>query len=231
MRPDDEHLEPLTAGSEAAVVAVASLANPVVGVLAAAALGAKEAVTVRRWRRAVEGALATSGKLLDPEDPLTVAIFTRLTLAAAQTAEADKLELLVNAVLSSGPDGLEPDFLQEHFADLIARLSATHVRVLCAIRDHNELQLDLMTLDAASLLRALSVDSEADVDPDIAFVLETVWNQLVAEDLIESDSLGTENAFEADPSRGRQVHGITPKGRRFLRYLTAHPNASQPKAT
>ena len=213
------------------MIAVAALANPVAGVLAAAALGAKEAVTVRRWRRAVEVALAASGKLLDPEDPLTVAIFTRLTLAAAQTAEAEKLELLVNAVLSSGPDGLEPDFLQEHFADLIARLSATHVRVLRAIRDHNELQLDLMNLDAASLLRALRVDGEADVDPDIAFVLETVWNQLVAEDLVESDSLATENAFEADPSRGRQVHGITPKGRRFLRYLAAHPNSSQSKAT
>lgn len=218
-------LEVPTAATEAAAVAVAGLVTPVAGVLAAVTLGAKESVTTRRWRRAVEAALSDTGKLLDPEDPLTVAVFTRLSLAAAQSAETDKLELLVNALLNSGPDGVEPDFLQEHFADLIARLSASHVRVLRAVRDHNELDLDLSDLTAATLLRALRISGETNVDPDLAMILEAVWSQLVAEDLVESDSLATENAFEADPSRGHQVHGITPKGRRFLRYLAAHPNA------
>jgi hypothetical protein len=194
--------------------------HPALGVLGVSFFELRRSTLLPRWLDTVNRRVSQSSLALDPSDPETVAMFTLLTRAALQTARQEKLELLAAAFVSA-EQASTPDFLVEHFADLVVRFTPEHVRVLQITESPDAHGLNAAQLTHSEVLEAASGGAEQEVD-DLGMIIDVVWNDLSVNGLVDSRySVVLTNALGSSKDDDQAEVAIAEKGRRFLAYIGA----------
>lgn len=204
----------LEAGLAAATVGAIAVANPLLGIVAGGALAYTNNLLVKQWIDAANEKLERAGRVLNPDDPASVAAFNRLTIGALQTARTEKRLLLADALVGA-LSGSTPDFLQEVFADLAVRYSPEHVAILRMInapgdtvRAYGEQPNPSLTLSAflqGSILRGVE-------EPEL--VRDQIGDDLHRDGLVVSRFGPAMNVMTLGPAE------VTERGHRFLTYLS-----------
>lgn len=206
------------AGEIAVVAAATAVTAPIAGVgglVAQGVIAIRNNIVLRRWLDAVDTVLERHDRLLDPDDPLAIAAFNRLTIGALQTTRQEKHEYLAEALSNCGSNSPTPDHLQVMFADLAVRYSLEHVTYLYVAAEPSQwlrqVELDpdsdlSMTLEMATT--GFIVPSEE----DWALLFDSYWKDLHSDGMILNEPGPAMNVGGMQPY-------VTSKGRRFLRFL------------
>jgi hypothetical protein len=196
--------------------AIGAALGPAAAVVAAGFFGVWNAATMEKWSHYVDTRLAEKDKALDPNDPQAAAIFNKLTFAALQTSRHDKWALLVDALANSGSGTLNPDYVQELFADYVIKYTPQHVHLLYLAASPREwLKVHGNGSSEGTGLREILCTYVFANSDDHQLMSETIWNDLQADGMI-LNTPGGAGTIEEVFQRGWMA---TEKGRRFLRHL------------
>lgn len=214
--------------ASSSLLLVLDAVNPGLGVLAAGFSTAWSNGLLSQWLKVLGERTAASSTFPDPDDPRTRAAFQRLTIGALQTSRTEKWQLLADALLHSGPLSAESDFMVEHFADLVVRLSPEHVRVLQVLACPSAFNLDVPRLSDEALLAALMPSLDGDDKTEARMMVDIVKSDLTFSDLIETNFVTTyERAKSGDLEAGFSDATVTAKGIRFLAHLGLSSGAAR----
>jgi len=208
----------------AALAGVMGAIDPALGVLGVSFIELLNSELFPGWLATLNRRVSQSPRTLDPRNPETVAMFNLLTRAAMQTARQEKLELLAAAFVSSGETST-PDFLVDHFADLVVRFTPEHIRVLQITESPESHGLDAARLTRVEVLEAASDGARHELE-DLNMIIDVVWNDLSVNGLVDSRfKVVLTNALGTSESGDRAEVVIAEKGRRFLAHLGASSGA------
>lgn len=216
--PSDRDLDG-EAATAAVMVGVAALVNPVAGLLLSGGVAYANNRQIRRWIEVADSRLSAVGRLLDPDDVETMAIFNRLTIGAIQSSRMEKLEILADALANTRPSAGNPDLLQEVLAGIVVRYSPEHVTFLRLLED------------APGVLRGYPNKRLARATPLYEFLSETVlashdeptlvadqvWSDLLRDGLVRRRLRPKNTAGDLLPRH------LSARGQRFLSYLRPNP--------
>jgi len=205
--------------AESAAVAVAGALGPVSSFLVSGGIAIRNNIAFAEWAAIVDRHLELSGRSLDPDDPVAIAIFNKLTIGAIQTSRTEKRELLAWALSNSGSASDLSDRVQERLADLAVRYDPEHLRVLALFGDPTValtgIPGDTPLLDVLSA----GIFNGAE-DTDFAFSL--VMQDLLRDNLVVS-GFGS-GSLVTDVRRAGD--NLTTLGTRFLTYVRRNESTS-----
>jgi hypothetical protein len=207
--------------SETALVGVLGSIHPALGVLGSTMAALRQSRLLPRWLTFLDRDLAAAGVVLDPNDPNTEAMFNRLTFSALQTARTEKWEMLAGALQNSAAPPSSPDFLVEHFADLVIRFTPEHIRVMQIVASPAKHGINLEGLDSSQLLAALASDVSDESREDLSLVIDVVWNDLVLNDLAHPRFMTRFTQVLGNDDHDPGDSGLSEKGLRFLAHIRA----------
>lgn len=206
----------------AAAVAASTLGaiHPALGVLADMFITIRSSGLLSGWLTVADCRLEEAGAVLDASDPRAQASFNRLTLAALQTARTEKWELLATALVRSAQVTADSDFIVDHFAELVIRLSPEHVSILRVFDRPGDFGLDISRLSDAALLAIVAPERSDRDDGEISMIVDVARSELESNDLVGTRFTTSLNrAMKGLYEEGQSDVFVTEKGQRFLAYL------------
>jgi len=198
--------------AEAAAAAVAGALGPVSSFLVSGGIAIRNNIAFAEWAAIVDHRLALSGRSLDPDDPVAIAIFNKLTIGAIQTSRTEKREMLAWALSNSGSASDQSDRIQERLADLAVRYDPEHVRTLALFGNPAAALTGIPGGTPLHAVLSAGIFSGAE-DTDFAF-------SLVMQDLLRDNLVMSGFGSGSLVTDVRQAGGnLTTLGTRFLAYV------------
>jgi hypothetical protein len=115
---------------EEALTSIADAALGPLGFLVSGPLAIRNNRVRDEWMLQVQASFASVGRLFNPDDPLLIAIFNKLTVGALQTDRTDKRQMMADALTNVSSFGPNPDAFQDLLADLVLQYSPEHLLYL-----------------------------------------------------------------------------------------------------
>ena len=204
---------------EAAASAVAAgaiaAADPLLGIVAGGAIAIANNLIARDWIEVASTRLEAEALTFNPDDPVIVASYNRLTIGALQTSRTEKRRLLADALAGTVRGGT-PDLLQEVFADLAVRYTPEHVGYLRLIQRPGDVVRSYGLVPDGNRSIGDILDLMLSDEEDRDLVGDKIGEDLYRDGLVNSRFGPEMTVANLGPSE------ISLRGQRFLNYLAPH---------
>jgi hypothetical protein len=204
-------------------VETANHLHPLAGIVAAALVGVRHTAMGQRWADFLNTEVTAAGIVVEPSERERVEpVLNRIRVAAMQTRRREKWELLAQALISTALHPEWEDFVVEYFADLVARLTPEHVKVLQVMNRPGDYGIDAEDPQTEQLIEALQPNATEEERADQRLVLDATWSDLVGLGLL-GEGFGRATGQMTDNGDGTLTSRsptISSTGRRFLAYLS-----------
>lgn len=206
----------IEAAASAVVAGAIAAADPLLGIVAGGAIAIANNLIAREWIEVASSRIEAEDLKFNPDDPVIIAAYNRLTIGALQTSRTEKRRLLADA-LAGAVRGGTPDFLQEVFADLAVRYSPEHIAYLRMIRSPGDVARSYGLIPDGTRSVGDILDLMLSDEEDRDLVGDKIGDDLYRDGLVNSQFGPEVNLSNLGPSE------ISVRGQRFLNYLAPTP--------